>query len=200
VIEGVLQSPSFLYRTELGALGASGRVELTAHERASALSFILLGSIPDEALMRAANDGSLATPAGYARETQRLLSDGRVRQHLGRVLSKWVGLGAGVTTELDPDQYPDYDDALKQSMVEEAGRVFDDLLARGGTFADLLTGRRTFVDQRLAALYGVPYAGSGFVEAMLPADQRAGLFTRAAFIANQSRGEPIVHRGKWVRE
>jgi len=200
VIEGVLQSPSFLYRTELGGPGAGARFELTAHERASALSFFLLGSIPDEGLMRAANDGSLATPEGYRREIDRLLADGRVRQNLGRVLSKWVGLGAGVTTELDPEQYPGFDDALKQSMVEEATRVFADLLGRGGTFGDLLTGRRTFVDQRLAALYGVPYAGAGFVEVTLPAEQRAGLFTRAAFIANQSRGEPIVHRGKWVRE
>jgi hypothetical protein len=200
VIEGVLQSPSFLYRTELGAPGAGPRFELTAYERASALSFFLLGSIPDEGLLGAAADGSLATPAGYSREIQRLLGEPRVRQNLVRVLNKWVGLGAGVTTELDPDQYPVYDDALKQSMVEEAGRVFDDLLGRGGTFADLLTGRRTFVDQRLAMLYGVPYSGTGFVETTLPADQRAGLFTQAAFIANQSRGEPIVHRGKWVRE
>jgi hypothetical protein len=200
VIEGVLQSPSFLYRTELGAPGGGPRFELTAHERASALSFFLLGSIPDEALVRAANDGSLATPEGYRREIERLLADGRVRQNLGRVLNKWVGLGAGITTELDPDQYPGFDDALKQSMVEEATRVFADLLDRGGTFADLLTGRRTFVDPRLAMLYGVPSGGAGFVETTLPAEQRAGLFTRAAFIANQSRGEPIVHRGKWVRE
>jgi hypothetical protein len=150
--------------------------------------------------MRAAADGSLATPQGYAREVQRLLGQPRVRQNLVRVMNKWVGLGAGVTTELDPEQYPLYDDALKQSMVEEANRVFADLLASGGSFADLLTGRRTFVDQRLAAVYGVPYSGTGFVQTTLPADQRVGLFTQAAFIANQSRGEPIVHRGKWVRE
>jgi hypothetical protein len=200
VIEGVLQSPSFLYRTELGAPGASGRFELTAHERASALSFFLLGSLPDEPLMRAAQDGSLGTTEGYSREIQRLLGDSRVRQNLRRTFIKWVGLGGGVTTELDPEQYPTYDDALKQSMFEEASRVFDDLLSHEGTFADLLTGRRTFVDQRLAMLYGVPSTGSGFVETTLPADQRAGLLTRAAFIANQSRGEPIVHRGKWVRE
>jgi hypothetical protein len=200
VIEGVLQSPSFLYRTELGAPGAGPRLELTAYERASALSFFLLGSIPDDGLIRAASDGSLATAQGYGREIQRLLGEPRVRQNLVRVLSKWVGLGGGITTELDPDQYPIYDEALKQSMVEEAGRVFDDLLASGGTFADLLTGRRTFVDRRLATVYGVPYDGTGFVATTLPADQRAGLFTRAAFIANQSRGEPIVHRGKWVRE
>jgi hypothetical protein len=200
VIEGVLQSPSFLYRTELGPPGASGRFELTAYERASALSFFLLGSIPDDQLLHAAQDGSLATATGYTGEIRRLLGDGRVRQNLGRILTRWVGLGGGVTTELDPDQYPAYDEGLKQSMIEETGRVFDDLLSKGGTFADLLTGNRTFVDRRLAMLYGIPYSGSGFVETTLPADQRAGLFTRAAFIVNQSRGEPIVHRGKWVRE
>jgi hypothetical protein len=201
VIEGVLQAPSFLYRTELGPAGAGPRFELTAYERASALSFFLLGSIPDEPLMRAAQDGSLATPDGYAREIQRLLGDARVRQNLTRILIKWTGLGDGVTTELPAEQFPEYDEALKQSMASEAEQVFADLFARGGTFADLLTSRRTFVDKRLAAIYGVPYSGTGaFVPVMLPADQRAGIFTQAAFLLNKSRGEPVVHRGKWVRE
>jgi hypothetical protein len=200
VIEGVLQAPSFLYRTELGAPAAGARFQLTATERASALSFFLLGSLPDEPLARAAQDGSLATPAGYAREVQRLLGDARVRQNLRHILGKWIGLGDGITTELDPAVFPQYDEALKASMVEESGRFFDDLLASGGTFAQLLGSRKSFVDQRLATLYGVPYSGSGFVPVMLPAEQRAGIFTQGAFLVNKSRGEPIVHRGKWVRE
>jgi hypothetical protein len=201
VIESVLQSPSFLYRTELGGPGAGPRFELSGPERASALSFFLLGSVPDEPLMRAAQDGSLATPEGYNREIQRLLGEPRVRENLGHILSKWIGLGAGVTTELPAAQFPEYDDALKQSMTDEASHFFADLFARGGSFVDLLTSRKTFVDKRLAALYGVPYTGTGgFVEAMLPADQRSGLLTQGAFLVNKSRGEPVVHRGKWVRE
>jgi hypothetical protein len=203
VIEAVLQMPSFLYRTELGA-GAGG--PLAPHELASSLSFFLLDSIPDQALWQAAEDGALATAPGYEREVRRLLGEPRVRANLARVLQKWAGLGEGITTELASEQFPDYDESLRHSLLEESRLLFQELLTAGGTIADLLTSRRSFVDRRLAALYGVPYpggagaAGAAFVPAMLPADQRAGILTQGAFLVSKSRGEPVVHRGKWVRE
>ena len=50
MLEAVLQSPSFLYREELGAPDPSlpkGVVRLTDYEVASELSFLLTGSMPD---------------------------------------------------------------------------------------------------------------------------------------------------------
>jgi hypothetical protein len=79
--------------------------------------------------------------------------------------------------------------------------VLTDVVERGGGLRDLFESRTTFVDQRVAALYGAPYNGSGdFVPLLLPPDQRAGMLTDAAFVVSRSRGEPIVHRGKWIRE
>jgi hypothetical protein len=202
VIEAVLQMPSFLYRTELGAGAATGG-PLAAYELASSLSFFLLDSIPDPPLWRAAEDGSLATAEGYRQQVERLLAEPRVRANLGRVLQKWAGLGEGITTELASEQFPEYDEPLRQSLLEESRLVFQDLLAGGGTIADLLTSRASFVDRRLASLYGVPYSGgtsAAFVRATLPADQRAGVMTQGGFLVSKSRGEPVVHRGKWVRE
>jgi hypothetical protein len=201
VIEGVLQSPSFLYRTELGSNAAPGKpVVLTPYELASALSFFLLNSIPDEALWAAAQNGSLGTDAGFTRELTRLMGDPRVRANLGKVFLKWMGLGGGVSTELPSDQYPEYDDNLKASLAEEATRFFDDLLANGGSISDLLTSKKTFVDQRLAALYGVAYpGGTGFVPVTLPADQRSGILTQAGRIVTKSYGQVVVHRGKSIK-
>jgi hypothetical protein len=202
VIEGVLQSPSFLYRTELGA-AAGQAVALTPYEVASALSFFLLDSLPDPELLAAAADGSLASAEGVAHQVDRLVALPRVRENLGRILLKWSGLGAGVTTELAADQFPTYDENLRRSLETEAARFFGELLAGGASVADMLTARQTFVDQRLATLYGVPHAGAdaaAFLPVTLPEGERAGLLTQAAFLVSKARGEPIVHRGKWVRE
>jgi hypothetical protein len=121
-------------------------------------------------------------------------------QNIARIFLKWLGLGAGVTTELSAMDYPEYDDALRQSMLEESSRFLGGLVKDGGTLADLMSSRKTFVDARLAALYGVPYAGtSGFVATTLPMGERAGILTQAGVLVSKSRGHPIVIRGKFVR-
>lgn len=198
VIEAVLQAPSFLYRTELGAPGKGGA--LAPFELASALSFFFLDSIPDDGLWRAAEDGSLTRADGYQREVTRLLALPRVRDNLARVFLKWLGLGAGVTTELPSEEFPAYDEALRTALAEESTRFFRDALERGGTLSDLFTSRRSFVDSRLAMLYGVSARGADFAEVALPAGERAGMLTLGAFLVSKSRGEMVVHRGKWVRE
>ena len=202
VIEGVLQSPSFLYRSELaGGVAAGGTADLAPHELASALSFFLLDSIPDEPLWGAALDGSLARADVREAQIKRLIQLPRARANLARVFLKWTGLGAGVTTELASEDYPLYDDAMKQSLGEEATRFLTDLLDNGGTVKDLLTSRKTFVDQRLAGLYGVAYSGGGdFTTTTLPAGERSGLLTLGSLIVSKSHGFPVVHRGKWIRK
>src|SRR6202142_1032087 len=71
MIEAVILSPSFVYRTELGpttltpdASGNYPNTTLTPYEVASQLGFTLLGTLPDAALMTAAANGSLATTDG----------------------------------------------------------------------------------------------------------------------------------------
>ncbi|HEV3192051.1 MAG TPA: DUF1592 domain-containing protein, partial [Polyangiaceae bacterium] len=201
VLEAVLQSPSFLYRSELGATIVAGQpTALTPYELATALSFLVLDSIPDDELWSAAQDGSITQPAVFTRETDRLLQTPRAQANISRVFLKWLGLGAGVVTELPAATYPEYDDVLRQSMLEESTRFVSALVGQGGTLRDLMTSRQTFVDSRLATIYGVAYpAGStGFVPTTLPAE-RAGILTQAGVVAAKSRGHQIVIRGKFVR-
>jgi hypothetical protein len=52
----MLQSPHFLYRSELGT-DSGGTYTLTPHEVASRLSYLLWGTMPDQQLMAAAGRG-----------------------------------------------------------------------------------------------------------------------------------------------
>ena len=202
VIETVLQAPDFLYRTELGAPGAEGDlVSLTSFELASALSFFLLDSIPDEPLWQAALDGSLEDPAVLAAETARLIELPRVRAHLEEVLITWIGIERVRVLEKDPAMFPELDEALRESMIEETRRFVSDVLwARNGSLSELLTSSRTYVDPELAALYGVeaPETGAGFVE--LDPAERAGILTHASVLATLAgpTKTSIVHRGLFV--
>lgn len=202
VIEAVLQAPDFLYRTELGAATAEGTVvELTPHELAASLSFLLLDSIPDRPLWEAAEDGSLADPAVLESHVERLLALPRVRSHLEEVVLTWIGATRVLSLEKDPTLYPEFDEPLRQSMVEETQRFVRDVLwERGGSLDELLTSPRTFVDDRLATHYGVEPLpdGPGWVE--LDPTERAGILTQASILSALAgpAHTSIVHRGLFV--
>jgi hypothetical protein len=202
VLSAILQSPSFLYRTELGAGATPGKpVELTPHELASSLSFFLLNSIPDAELWKVAEDGSIAKPEVFAKQVTRLLALPRVQDNLTRVHLKWVGLGDGINPDL-ADQNKEFTPELKASLEEETRLFFSHLLTKDGTLADVLTSTKGFVDRRLATHYGVTAAvpATGFAEVSYPATERAGILTQGAILARYSLGHAVVFRGKYVRQ
>src|SRR5450432_905106 len=75
----ILQSPSFLYRVELGAPSAAdgGRLKYTGFEMASRLASSLWNTVPDDALLDAAAKDALSTPDGNVAQAQRMLADPR---------------------------------------------------------------------------------------------------------------------------
>ena len=54
------------------------------------------------------------------------------------------------------------------------------------TLAALLLSRESEVDPALAALYGVEAPASGWETRTLPTDERAGILTRASFLASHA--------------
>ena len=54
VVEAILQSPFFLYRTELEPATSGGRIPLTGYEVAAKLALAITGSGPDKTLLDAA--------------------------------------------------------------------------------------------------------------------------------------------------
>src|SRR5262249_33289911 len=108
VIEAVLQSPSFLYRSEIGASKA-GQRPLTSYELASAISFLLLDSIPDDPLWQAAQNGTLDDPAVVAAQVDRLMALPRVHENLSRAMLAWLQTSAVLTSEKDAAKFAGFD-------------------------------------------------------------------------------------------
>jgi hypothetical protein len=206
VVETALQSPQFLYRVELGLPANTGEavVRLDAWETASRLSYLLWGSMPDEALFAAAEQGALTTSEQVAEQARRLLGSDKARAWVGNFHEQWLDYDRIANVGKDAATYPDWSPEIGQLMREET-RAFLDVAVFGSSagLTTLLTSPVTFLDHRLAAFYGLSGpAGDAFERVTAPADQRAGVLTLGTLLtvnAHSNQTSP-VHRGKLVRE
>lgn len=208
-VAGILQSPHFLYRVELGEPDPThaGRLRYSSYEMASRISFLLLDSIPDEDLLDAAEAGELLTAAGLRAQAERLLADPRSRTAVQSFFSQYFDLGRLDGVARDPSRYPDYTPSLPASMRTEIKLLVDDFVHRRDTdVRGIYNASRTFVNDELAQLYGVPAEGATpitFVPVDLPEQgPRAGLLTLGAFLAmnaHETETSPTL-RGKYLRE
>lgn len=208
-VMGMLQSPHFLYRVELGEADPEvpGRRRYTSYEMASRLSFLIWNSGPDDELLDAAAADELLGEVGITAQVQRMLADPRARIAIQDFFAQFLDLGRLGGVDRDPLKYPLYHPALPQIMRTEIELLVDDLVYRqGGDIRELFTTRSTFVNSDLAALYGVDAPGATpitFVPVELPEDgPRAGLLTLGAFLtmnAHATETSP-TNRGKYVRE
>jgi hypothetical protein len=206
VISTLLQSPSFIYRVELGQKtgSVSGAVKLTPHEVASRLSYFIWGTMPDGPLFEAADSGELGTREGIAAQVERLMKDPRARSTLVTFNQRLFGTDIIDDVSKDPEIYPQFDDQLRASMKAEFRAFVEEALFAGdGRLETLLTSRTTFVDAALAPLYGVTLpAGTGLRKVQLDGSQRAGLLTSVGLLAAHTISDtsaPII-RGKFIRE
>jgi hypothetical protein len=206
VLQAVLQAPSFLYRTEVGtsAATAKGPVQLTSYELASALSFFLLETGPDDTLWARAQDGTLSSdPAVLAREVDRLLALPAARANLTRKASFWLGL-EGLPSKLrDRRLYPAYTDTLKASLYRSVQAFLNETLWNG-KFSDLFTSSKVYVNREMGRVYGIMGGGLGdtmTAVAVAGPERAAGILTQPGLLvaANKwgERADPI-HRGLMI--
>lgn len=210
VLEAMLQSPLFLHHIEYGdpdAVDELGRVPLSQYELASRLAYTLWGSMPDDALLDAAEAGELAEPDALEAHARRLLEDPRARPAAARFYTQWLHLHRIDNAAKSSERYPQLDNALRTSMREETERFLDEQLWGDGegTVAELFTADHSFVDAGLAELYGIEVGELGDGEWMrveaLP-DDRRGVLGHAGFLASHATSEDSspVHRGVYVRD
>lgn len=208
-VAGLLQSPYFLYRVELGEPDPDDptRMRYTGYEMASRVSFLLWNVTPDDELLDAAESGDLETKAGLRDQARRLLSDPRAASAVQAFFGQYFDLGRLEGVSRDEEDYPEFSPTLVQAMRAEVELLVDDLVNRqDGDIRSVFSTRNTFVNSELAELYGVTAAGSSpiaFAPVELPADgPRAGLLTLGAFLtmnAHETETSPTL-RGKYVRE
>ncbi len=207
---GMLQSPYFLYRVELGEADPddASRLRYTPYEMAGRLSFLLWNSVPDETLLQAAEDGELQTREGLEAQARRLLADPRARASVQAFFGQYFDLGrlSGITR--DAEVYPSFSATMVDSMRTEVQLLIDDIVyRRDADIRGVFSTRTTFVNTELAALYDIeapPGASAiSFAPAELPEDgPRAGLLTLGAFLAmnaHETETSPTL-RGKYLRE
>jgi hypothetical protein len=205
IIEATLQSPSFLYRTELGAPSAAAtatKVKLTPFELAAAVSFALTDSVPDDELWVHAVDGSLATPSVLAAQVDRLLATPATRANLGKQAGYWLGVEKLQSiVPKNTTLFPAWTPAVQQDLYASA-RLFVADIVGGGTMSDLMSSRRMYVNANLAQVYGIAGVTNTDLRAMdvQGAGHDAGIFTQPAVLAAWShpdRGD-AVHRGLFI--
>jgi len=198
----VLVDPRFVFRFEHEPANlASGQAyRLTDLELASRLSFFLWSSIPDDALLDAAERGTLHTPAVLERETRRMLTDPRAQALVTNFAGQWLYLRELKNAKSDSR---DFNDNLRQSFRRETELLVDSIVREDRSVVDLLNADYTFVDEALARHYGIPNVrGSRFRRVAVASDERRGLLGQASFlmVTSVSNRTSPVSRGKWVLE
>jgi hypothetical protein len=202
-IWSLLMSPHFLYRSELGVADGTGAYALDGFETASALSYLLIGSMPDDELFAAASEGRLATASGRRAEAERLLADPRAREQLGIFAAQWLGADPLLAGEKNATAFPEFSSAIQQRQFEELERfIAHTVLDTAGTFTDLLESSIVFADPLLAAYYGLPLpAGDQFQPIPVTDGSRGGILTLGSVLsahAHSTDSSPI-RRGVFVR-
>jgi hypothetical protein len=207
VVEGVLQSPQFLYHLEFGLPAADGEdvVALDGFELASRLSYFLWDSMPDDELFAAAADGGLDTPEALRAQAERMLADDRAGEAIASFHLQWLKLDKLPALEKDATAYPTFAPDLRAAMAVETARFADHVVrVDDGRLETLLTAPYSFLDGPLFALYGVtpPADHDPSQPVDLDPTQRSGILTHASVLATHAHADQSspVRRGVLVRE
>jgi hypothetical protein len=203
-VYGVLSSPDFLYRTELGTDSAA-QGELKPYERASLLSFFITDGPPDDPLLAAAADGSIMTVEGTTAQVTRLLGTDAAKKNLSAAIFAYFTLAGLDTVVIDPLVAPEFNQGIRNAMYTESQAFLDNTLWNE-PITSVLTSRRATVNEPLANLYGVPFPMPGamasvFATVELPAT-RSGILTQLGFLTSRARPNigSVVGRGLAVNQ
>lgn len=201
-----LVSPSFLMVPELGTTKEGAAIQLSSHEVATRLSFLLWGSVPDDMLSAAADANQLQNKAQILAQAQRMIA---VREKTGPLVASfhrdWVQMNNGNAhwwkVDKDTKVYPLYSATAKPSWQSELDMFFQEIAFSNGSFKDLLLSKVAFVNKHNAAIYGLDPAKFGDELTKVELDaQRPGFLTRAGFLssyAGYNATSPIL-RGAFI--
>jgi len=199
----ILAAPRFVFRVERdpASVTPGSAYRLGDIELASRLSFFLWSSIPDEELLRVAEQGKLADPATLDAQVRRMLADPKSQAIIDNFAGQWLQLRNVRNVQPNSDLFPDFDDNLRQAFRRETALFFEAVMREDRPVLDLMTADFTFVNERLAKHYGIPGVfGSRFRRVTLTDPRRFGLLGKGSVLAVTSHAErtsPVV-RGKWV--
>jgi len=219
-LTALLASPNFLYRTETGkaarvAMSAQpatatpvvdsatpGAVPLTDGELASRLSFFLWSAPPDQELLTIADQGKLHDPAVLKAQVSRMLQDPRATTLASNFAFQWLDVQRLDEIKPDAGLFP-YAMDPREDYREELKLFIDSVFREDQPVMNLLTANYTYLNQRLAMLYGITTVkGDQFRRVTLSDSARWGLLGKGAMLMGTSypnRTAPVL-RGQWILE
>ena len=201
----LLLSPQHLYRWDLGA-NSSAVVALDGDELAARWSYFLWASSPDTLLREGAMRNELMDQEGVNHHLRRMVHDARYEGMVREFLGNWLDFRRfEAHNGVDRNQFPEFDDAMRQAMFDEPIQYFMDLIRRDGQLMELIDSNYVVVNKPLAKFYGLKasYDEAGEVWQRLEtaaAQDRGGLISMSVFLTQNSPGlrTSPVKRGYWV--
>jgi hypothetical protein len=206
-IQAMLLSPHFLFRIERVPpkpnTVAPAR-SVSQHELASRLSYFLWSSMPDDALLAAADRGRLSRPAVLEAQVKRMLLNGKAHALVENFGGQWLQVRKLESVKPDRKRFPEFDDHLRLSMRRETEMFFESIVREDRSILDFIDGNYTYLNERLARFYNVPNVlGPEFRRVSFGSDTpRGGLLGHASVLTISSyanRTSPVL-RGKWILE
>jgi hypothetical protein len=193
--KAILCSPEFLFFPE--KRGLTDDFALAAR-----LSYFLWNTEPDEELSKLAERGVLSRPDQLRAQLERLLNHRKAQGFIKNFLAQWLDLRLIDFTMPDPKLYPEFDDALRKSIVEETELFFQEVLKNDLSLANFVDSDFAMLNERLAQHYGIAgVKGPALRRVALPSgSHRGGVLTQASVLkvtANGTTTSPVV-RGAWV--
>lgn len=204
-LQGLLISPHFLYRIERDPAPEKPGVQrnLSSFELASRLSYFLWSSMPDEVLLKAAEEGKLSTREEVMAQVDRMLADPKAAALTEAFAGQWLQLRNMDHVQPDRDLFPTFDAGLRRAMKRESELFFEAILKENRGIGDFLTADFTFLNERLAKHYGISgVEGEEFRRVSLAGTQRSGILTQGSVLTISSyptRTSPVL-RGLWLLE
>jgi hypothetical protein len=205
-LKAILVSPDFLFRME-DRHPQPGIYPLGQYEIAARLSYFLWSTMPDESLLRLADQGRLQDPAVLTSQVERMLDDPRARTFTGTFIGQWLG-----TQEIGGRFMPILTETLSFYNAEVAADLkmqpvllFDRIVGENRSVLELLNSDYTYLTRRLVRYYEMEgqvnqINDDDFHLVKLLDARRAGLLGMAGILGMTShyRQTSPVLRGAWV--
>ena len=202
-LRAVLVSPYFLFRVEADPPEGESVRMLDDYELASRLSYFLWSSMPDDELTTIAANGALRDAGVLDAQVRRMLRDPKSNRFIENFGGQWLTLRNLARADPDPELFPEFDDALREAMLEETTRFFQEIIHEDRSVLDFVDADFTYLNERLALHYGVAdIHGDEFRRVELVDNKRGGVLTHGSILtitSNPNRTSP-VKRGKWILE
>ena len=189
VITGMLQSPNFMYRMELGDNGKP----LSGYEMAAKLSLWLLNTTPSDALLDAAAKGSFDSADGAIAQAKTMMDAPAAVNSIREMHSQLYKIP--LLDTITKDNVTGYSEGLKAEFMAAGTSFFDYIYSQNLGVRDILTTNVGFAGPLMAALYGVKVNGTAVAQVAL--SDRAGWYTQAPYLTQwANNNDPdSIHRG-----